>query len=125
MSPARTVWTVARREVNTRIRTRSFLLSTVAILVILIGYAGLMFFIGQQSGNAKIGFTGQATAVAAPLRSTAARLGTTVDTTRIPDQATGERLVADGELDGLVTGAPDALNPVSYTHLTLPTNREV
>ncbi|MCA1225709.1 ABC transporter permease [Saccharopolyspora sp. 6M] len=112
MSPARTVWLVARREVNTRIRTRSFLLSTAAILVILIGYAGLMFFIGQQSGSTKIGFTGQATAVATPLRSTAARLGTTVESSRIPDRATGERLVADGELDGLVTGAPDALHLV-------------
>nr|WP_184484595.1 ABC transporter permease [Saccharopolyspora gloriosae] len=111
----RTVWTVARREVNTRIRTRSFLISTGAILAILVGYAALMFFIGQQGATSKIGFTGQATAVATPLERTAARLGTTVESTRIPDQATGEALVADGELDGLVAGAPDALNLIVRT----------
>ncbi|MCX2729041.1 ABC transporter permease [Saccharopolyspora sp. NFXS83] len=110
MSPLRTVWTVARREVNTRIRTRSFLISTGAILAILVGYAALMFFIGQQGATSKIGFTGQATAVATPFERTAARLGTTIESTRIPDQATGEELVADGELDGLVAGAPDSLN---------------
>lgn len=115
MSPLRTVWTVARREVNTRIRTRSFLISTAAILAILIGYAALMFFIGQQGATSKIGFTGQATAVATPFERTAARLGTTIESTRIPDQATGEQLVADGELDGLVAGAPDALNLIVRT----------
>lgn len=115
MSPLRTVWTVARREVNTRIRTRSFLISTAAILAILIGYAALMFFIGQQGATSKIGFTGQATAVATPFERTAARLGATIESTRIPDQATGEQLVADGELDGLVAGAPDALNLIVRT----------
>ena len=28
-------------------------------------------------------------------------------------------------IDNLSTGCQDALDPVSYTHLTLPTNREV
>ncbi|WP_243790097.1 ABC transporter permease [Saccharopolyspora gloriosae] len=115
MSPLRIVWTVARREVNARIRTRSFLISTVAILAILVGYAALMFFIGQQGATSKIGFTGQATAVAAPFKSTADRLGTTIQATQIPDQAAGEKLVSDGELDGLVAGAPDALSLIVRT----------
>ncbi|MFR9730923.1 ABC transporter permease [Saccharopolyspora sp. MS10] len=112
MSPARTVWTVARREVTTRIRTRSFLISTGAILAVLVGYAALVLFIGQQGRTAEVGFTGQANAIATPFESTATRLGTEVRTSQVPDQATGERLLADGELNALVTGAPDALNLV-------------
>lgn len=114
-SSAGTIWIIARREISTRIRTRAFLLSTAAILAVLIGYAALMLFAGQQGSNLRVGFTGQATAVAAPLQHSAAKLGTPVERHDIPDAATGERLLTEGQLDGLVTGAPDALNLTVHT----------
>ena len=108
----RTVRILARREITSRIRTRAFLLSTAAILAVLVGYAALMLLVGQHGSALRVGFTGQATAVATPLQHSAAELGVHVQRRDIPDQATGERLLADGRLDGLVTGAPDALGLV-------------
>jgi ABC-2 type transport system permease protein len=109
MSP---VWLVARREIIARVRTRAFVLGTAAIIALLGGYAALMVVIGQNGGNTTVGFTGQATAVAAPLQSASTSLGAPITVQDIGDPADGERRVRDGELDALVTGAPDALNVV-------------
>jgi ABC-2 type transport system permease protein len=94
---------VARREINTRMRSKAYLFTTLAMVIGVIAISLVIKAVGASSG-ATIGVLDPA--AAAPLRSAAAAVGLDVTTRTVPDQATGERQVRDGELDALVTGPP-------------------
>ncbi|MDA3648206.1 ABC transporter permease [Saccharopolyspora indica] len=102
MSP---VWLVARREIRTRVRTRGFIIGTLAIIAIMGGYAALMAFIGNQASTTKIGVAPEAAAVAEPLRTAGEAYGQTFRISTVPVPA-GEQQVRDGDLDALITGTP-------------------
>ena len=104
-----TVWLVARREITTRVRTRSFVLGTLATIAVLGVYVAVTLFPGAGGRTTAVGFVGQATAVAPQLGEVSAERGTEVDAREITSPADGERLVRDGDLDALVVGAPDSL----------------
>ncbi|SHH00784.1 ABC transporter permease [Streptoalloteichus hindustanus] len=112
LSPARGVVLVARREMSTRLRSRSFVIGTLLTIAVIAAYVGFMYFMGNSASRINVGLTGQATAVAEPLKSSVAALGKEVETRTVPDPETGERLVREGELDALVVGAPGALKVV-------------
>jgi ABC-2 type transport system permease protein len=102
----RTVLLIARRELSAKLRTTLFVVVTVVSIVVL---AGLMLVKGTlfSAGNTSVvGLSGQAISVAPQLTDEARKLGREVQTKEIPDPADGERMVADGDLDALVSGAP-------------------
>lgn len=105
----RTVILIARRELTAKLRTRSFWVSTAVSIVVL---AGLMLVQGSlfSEGNKDVvGLTGQSIAVGQQLTDGARQVGREVETREVPDLGTGERMVADGDLDALVSGAPASL----------------
>jgi len=108
--PGRTVLLVARRELNTRLRTRSFVVSTVVSLVVLIGFVLTQSTLFDEEQTTRVGLNGQSIAVAGPLKDAAAQLDHAVTTNEVTDLAAGKEMVADGELDALVSGAPAELN---------------
>ncbi|MCP2262459.1 ABC-2 type transport system permease protein [Streptoalloteichus tenebrarius] len=112
LSPARGVMLVARRELRTRLRSRSFVIGTIITIAVIAAYVGFMYFMGSSSSHVNVGLTGQATAVAEPLKTASKAMGKEVDTQSVSDPATGERMVRDGDLDALVVGAPGALKVV-------------
>ncbi|GDY30143.1 ABC transporter permease [Gandjariella thermophila] len=105
----RTVLLVARREFRTRVRSRSFAIGTGLIVVLLAGLVLMQSLLFGRSEHTTVGLAGQATALAAPLRSTAHTLGRDVDVQEVTGPAAGVEAVRSGRLDALVTGAPDAL----------------
>jgi ABC-2 type transport system permease protein len=107
--PARTVYLVARRELNTRLRTRSFVVSTVVSLVVLVGFVLTQSTLFDEEHTTRVGLAGQAIAIAGPLEDAAAPLAYDVATTEVADVAAGRDMVSDGELDALVSGAPAEL----------------
>ncbi|SDN38944.1 ABC transporter permease [Allokutzneria albata] len=109
VSVSRGVWLVAKRELNTRVRSKAFVIGTAAIIVVIAAYVGVMFFVGQSMSQTTVGMTGQASVLAEPLKASAKALGEDVTTTTVPDVATGERQVTEGEIDVLVSGATDKL----------------
>ncbi|MCO1578294.1 ABC transporter permease [Crossiella sp. SN42] len=109
LTPARAVWLVARRELNTRVRSKSFVISTVVIIAIIAAYVGLIYFISQSGAKTTVGLTGQASAVAEQLKTTAKGFGEQVETTEVPDAADGEAQLKDDKIDVLVSGAPGSL----------------
>ncbi|MGW0522572.1 ABC transporter permease [Crossiella sp. NPDC003009] len=109
LTPARAVWLVARRELNTRVRSKSFVVSTAVIIAIIAAYVGLIYFISQSSAKTTVGLTGQASAVAEQLKATAKGFGEQVETTEVPDAADGEAQLKDDKIDVLVSGAPGSL----------------
>lgn len=110
LGAGRAVWLVARRELRSRLRSKAFIISTVLIVLVIVGYLALMNLISAGTG-ATVGFTGSTSAMAGPLKSAAKTVGQDV-TTRKVDQSRGRDQVRDGTLDVLVTGSPTAMHLV-------------
>lgn len=98
-----TVGLVAGREVRTRLRSKAFIITTVATLVLLVGFSLMMKLVGGGS-DSTVGLTGGSTSLAAPLKATAESIGQSIETREIHDEPAGRRQVDDGTLDALLVG---------------------
>ncbi|MGH3759870.1 ABC transporter permease [Actinophytocola sp.] len=94
---------VAGREINTKLRSKAFIITTVATLVLLIGFALVMKAVGGGS-DATVGFTQQNAALAEPFKAVAGSIGENVDTRTVSDERSGRDEVAGESLDALVVG---------------------
>jgi ABC-2 type transport system permease protein len=94
-----------KRELNTRLRTRSFVIGTVVMLVLLLGYVGFQSALSGSADKSTVGLTGQATGIAQQLQVKAAQSGRQISTVTITDPAEGRKKVEDGDLDALVSGS--------------------
>lgn len=95
---------VASREVVTKMRSKAFIITTVATLVLIIGFAVVMKLSGGSDET--VGVTQETQALAEPLKATAGQIGQSVDT-RVVSEEEGRQQVADGSLDALVVGGAD------------------
>jgi ABC-2 type transport system permease protein len=102
---------VARREITTRLKSKAFRISTLVLLGLLVGLSVVLRFVGSSSAH-PVGFTSQDASLAAPFAAVAAASGTQVQTSTVPDRATGERQVRAGTLDALVVGTPESVQIV-------------
>ncbi|MHC1561133.1 ABC transporter permease [Actinomycetospora sp. C-140] len=102
----RPVGLIARREFVARVRGRAFLLSTVAVLVLLGVYAAVVATIASSEDTARVGVVGPATALTGPIQRAAPTEGLTVAVVMQPDVAAGEAAVRAGDLDAVVSGEP-------------------
>src|SRR5262245_30658971 len=106
---SRAIRLVARREVDARLRTRSFLLGTVVSALVLAGFVLMQSSVFDGDQRSVIGLNGQAIGLADQLSSEARQVGREVRTVEVTNLARGRAQVADGTLDVLVSGAPAAL----------------
>jgi ABC-2 type transport system permease protein len=98
--PARIIALVAKRELTTRIRTKSFLISNAIILVLILGgIIAASVFTGGSDTHPKLGLVGSATSLSASLSASSASIGNPLDTSRVSDEATARSKVASGDLD--------------------------
>ncbi|HEY3470478.1 MAG TPA: ABC transporter permease [Amycolatopsis sp.] len=105
LSGRRAVWLVMKRELNTRLRTRSFVIGTVVMLALLLGYVGFQSALAGSADKSTVGLTGQAIGIAQQLQTQAARSGQQISTVTITDPAEGRKKVEGGDLDALVSGS--------------------
>ena len=108
--PVRTIYLIARRELRAKVRTKAFAVSTVVSIVVIGLLALMQSTLFSDSDKSVVGLSGQAIAVADELTAAAQRVGQEVQTKEITDPDTGRDLVASGDLDALVTGAPANLS---------------
>lgn len=108
-SPARVVRLVARRELNAKLRTRSFVIGTAVSIVVLAGFVLMQSTLFDRSNTIVVGLNGQSIAVADQLTRTGRQLGRDIETREITDLDTGSAMVSGGELDALVSGPPAGL----------------
>jgi ABC-2 type transport system permease protein len=113
----RAVWLVARREIDTRLRTRTFVIGTVVSVLVLCGFVLVRSTVFDGDDRSVIGLNGQAIAVAGQLADEARQVGRAVRTVEVTDLSAGRTQVADGSLDALVSGAPAALTVLVNTSL--------
>ncbi|MGH3692987.1 MAG: ABC transporter permease [Pseudonocardiaceae bacterium] len=107
---------VARREITTRLRSKAFRISTLVLLGLLVGLSVMLRFVGGSPAH-PVGFTSQNASLAGPFAAVATTSGTPVQTSAVPDQATGERQVRAGTLDALVVGPPGSIQVVVHKSL--------
>lgn len=106
---SRAMWLVARREVNTRLGTRSFVIGTFVSALVLAGFVLMQSTVFDTDQRSVIGLNGQAISVADQLADEARQVGRSVRTVEVTELSAGRAQVADGTLDVLVSGAPAAL----------------
>ncbi|OLF09539.1 ABC transporter permease [Actinophytocola xinjiangensis] len=99
---------VARRELRTRLRTRSFVISTAVSLIVLAGFVLAQSTVFDGDRITTVGLNGQANAIADAVTD-AAGLDYQVRTVEVTDLTQARDQVADGSLDVLVSGAPAEL----------------
>ena len=124
VSTAEAVRMVAGREITTRVRSKAFVWTTIALVagIVLGGVAVHFATAGGDEGQA-VGLTSDATDASEILVGTGQVSGVTVTTREVPDQAAGEQLLRDDSIDALVTSldpftvvvkesVPESLTPV-------------
>ncbi|OAA18041.1 hypothetical protein UG55_11341, partial [Frankia sp. EI5c] len=111
--PALSSWTVVRlvagRELALRLRSKVFLITTAAVLVLLVGVAVAVNLVGGRDAAQSVGVLAAESTVAGSLETVAGSLDVDLKTREVPDETTGLRQVADSDLDALVTAAPNGL----------------
>jgi ABC-2 type transport system permease protein len=96
---------VAEREMRTRLGSKAFRITTVVMVLLVVGFALVMKLVGSQDSAKHIGLTGSAAPLTARVQALSESLGKPLRTVRVADESAGRRMVADGRLDALVVGA--------------------
>lgn len=99
--PTRAVRLVAKRELNARLRTRSFVVSTAVMLLLLLGYITLQVFLAADRETTKVALVGQAQGIATQLENTDRRFTIVL----VQSESDGLTQVRDGDVDALVSGS--------------------
>lgn len=107
ISPVRAVQLVAGRELNDRLRSKSFLISNAVILVVILGGIIALSVFGGDDDPAGIGVVGGDTALTSTLDATGEALGTPVTTSDLADEATARTEVSVGTLDVALLSTAD------------------
>lgn len=109
---------VAGREITQRARTKSFLWTTVVLLVLIVlATVGASFLMGSDK-TLHVGVTDRTQSLDSPITATADSLGTVVEVVTVTEDD-GRSQVADGELDALVLGSADDFSVVAKETLDL------
>ncbi len=114
---ATTVRTVVARELRTHLRNGYFVVSTVLVLAVLVGYLLLHASVFARLASTTVGLVGQATAIAEPLRQAADDTGEDLAVVPYHDAAQARVDVVRGELDVLVSGSAANLRALSGSEL--------
>ena len=101
-----TIALVAGREVTTQVRSRTFVLGLLLMLLLFGGYGAVFAFVGAQTTASSLVLDGPARELRPALQATADRQGTTLTITEAGNRGTGESMVRTGEADAMLTGAP-------------------
>ncbi|KQS98861.1 ABC transporter permease [Cellulomonas sp. Leaf395] len=108
---------IAGREISTRVKSKAFVWTTVALVAAVVLGGVLLHFVGSQSDTTQeVGVTPEASGVAEQLVALGSVLGTTIETQEVASAEAGEALLRDGTVGAVVTGT-DPLTVVVHTEL--------
>ena len=104
VSGAQGAWLVAEREITTKLRSKAFVVSSIVLLLFVLGgvlFSGFMANSGGFGGPTKVAAVGEANSVLQPLD------GETFEVTQASDRAAAEQMVLDGDVDAAVVPGGD------------------
>jgi ABC-2 type transport system permease protein len=98
---------VAAREIAARIRDKNFIISSVVILVLLIGTLGLQVALSSGSEETRVGVVRDAGELRPALEAQGEALGVEVTVVGLADEAAARAAIEGGEVDGVLVPGPD------------------
>ncbi|MET0788671.1 MAG: ABC transporter permease [Cellulomonas sp.] len=117
LSSGAAVRLIAGREISTRVRSKAFIWTTIALVAAVVLGGVLLNLVGQSDSTQHVGVTPDAAGVSDQIVATGKVTGATIETQDVSDQAAGEALLKDGTIDALVTST-DPLTVVVHTKLS-------
>lgn len=105
----RNILLVARRELEAGVVKKSFIISTVVMIVVLVAGIFIMdYFVNRDSGETaeQVAFTSESEVLAPAIEGNALAHGTEIDAITVADDAEGEAAVLDGDATAFITGTP-------------------
>jgi ABC-2 type transport system permease protein len=103
---------VAGREISTRIRDKTFLISSAVILLFVLGGMVFQAVVASGAGDVTVGVVGDTAVLEPVLVAQGEAVGADITVTRLDDEAAARRAVTDGDVDGALldgTGASPRL----------------
>jgi len=102
---AQMVRLVAAREISTRVRDKSFIISSVVIILLILGSIAFQVAINSGGEEARIGVVGERSAVGPALQAQGEALDVDVTVVGLDDAAAARAAVEDGDVDGALLDA--------------------
>ena len=100
---------VAAREVSSRLRDKNFIVSSVVIIVLLLGLLAFQVVAGSGDSGSRLGIVGDDGRLGAAVQAQAEAVGADVEVVDYTDEAAARAAVEDEEVDGvLLDGAGPA-----------------
>ena len=97
--PARVIALVAKRELTTRARTKSFLISNAIVLALILGGIIAASVFSSSDTPSKIGLVGSAATLSGPLSASSATTGRTLAISTVANEAAARAKVDSGDLE--------------------------
>lgn len=115
-SPSATsaIWLVAQREITTRAKTKSFLITTALLMIVIIIGAIVAALLTGRDSHDRVGLVGNSAAISSTLPAVGEQLGTPIDVVVVGDAATARERVASGDLAAAVV----ATTPTNYVTIS-------
>ncbi|MDY6807503.1 MAG: ABC transporter permease [Actinomycetota bacterium] len=107
-SAAQSIWLVAEREIVTRAKTRSFLISTGLLMVVIVVGAVVWSALAGDSEPDRVGVVGADSALSSMIEEFGDATGNPVDVEPVATADDARRQVADGGLDAALVVGPNA-----------------
>jgi ABC-2 type transport system permease protein len=91
---------VAAREISTRVRDKSFIISSIVIVLLILGSIGLQVALNSGGDEVRIGVVGDRSALEPALEAQAEAVGADVTVVGLDDENAARTAVEDGDVDG-------------------------
>lgn len=116
-SARQVVGLVAHREITTRLRSKAFLIATVASVVILVALSVILKLVSGSPSTLQVGVTPSTAALGPQLVASASAVGAHVRTQIVTSDTAGRDAVRDGKLDGMLVGDGQRVEVVVRTDI--------
>jgi ABC-2 type transport system permease protein len=93
---------VAGREISARVRDKNFIISSVVIILVLVGILGLQVALNSGDDTTRIGVVGSGATLAEALEAQGETVGVDVEVVELDDQAAGRAAIEDGDVQGVL-----------------------
>lgn len=91
---------VAAREISARVRDKNFVISSIVIVVVLLGLLGFQVAVSSGSEEVRVGVVGSSAPLEETLAAQGEALQTDVTVVDLADEAAARAAVEDGDVDG-------------------------
>ncbi len=99
---------VAGREISTRLRDKNFIISSIVIIVILIGVMAFQVVVGSGADEGRLGVVGDASELGPAIEAQGEAVGVDVTIVALDDEDAARQAVEDEDVDGaLIDGTGD------------------